>query len=219
MDAAKSNECSTWTATKPSIHQHAPVSEFCYDGAARRPYPEAISAGIVAFSLRLMLGAWSHYAKGAQQLLSMAYNTALLVWGKISKARQLLPEPQSCKNEVQMQVAKAHVASSLDKIHLWQDVIQFGPLAKTLGKQVSADPGFVPQILGHVGLLPILDWTRHFIALGTYTALYRALNPLDEIISNQLNPQLRFGWKRTLERWKFGSGSDYRLWSFCKYTY
>ena len=52
-----------------------------------------------------------------------------------------------------------------------QDVVQFGPMGQTLFGQVLADPGFVPQIFRHVGIPPMLDWIRHFSALGTYTLL------------------------------------------------
>ena len=52
-----------------------------------------------------------------------------------------------------------------------QDVVQFGPMGRTLFGQVLADPGFVPQIFKHVGIPPMLDWVRHFSALGTYTLL------------------------------------------------
>lgn len=52
-----------------------------------------------------------------------------------------------------------------------QDVVQFGPLGRTLFGQVLDDPGFVPQIFKHVGIPPMLDWVKHFSALGTYTLL------------------------------------------------
>ena len=44
-------------------------------------------------------------------------------------------------------------------------------MGKTLFGQVLDDPGFVPQIFGHVGIPPMLDWARHFAALGSYTLL------------------------------------------------
>ena len=44
-------------------------------------------------------------------------------------------------------------------------------MGKTLFGQVLDDPGFVPQIFGHVGIPPMLDWVRHFAALGSYTFL------------------------------------------------
>ena len=52
-----------------------------------------------------------------------------------------------------------------------QDVVQFGPMGRTLFGQVLDDPGFGPQIFGHVGIPPMLDWARHFAALGSYTFL------------------------------------------------
>jgi hypothetical protein len=45
-------------------------------------------------------------------------------------------------------------------------VVQFGPLGATLLGQVQSQPGSIPAILQHVGPLPILDWTRHFLTLG-----------------------------------------------------
>ncbi len=89
--------------------------------------------------------------------------------------------------------------------------MQFQPLALTLAKQMTADPAFIPQILRHVGPVPILDWTRHFVALGWYTALHKAAAPLDKLISTQLSPLLKFRWQRSLEAWKYGSGMDYTL--------
>jgi len=52
-----------------------------------------------------------------------------------------------------------------------QDVVQFGPLGSTLFGQVLDDPFFVPQIFKHVGIPPMLDWAKHFAALGSYTLL------------------------------------------------
>ena len=89
--------------------------------------------------------------------------------------------------------------------------MQFGPLGLTLVRQMMTNPGFVPQILGHVGLFPLLDWTRHYLALGWYSGLYRLSKPLDAAVSSQLTPSLRFHWKRILEAWEFGSGSDYKM--------
>ena len=99
----------------------------------------------------------------------------------------------------------------LQKLLLLQDVVQFKPLALTLAKQMTADPAFIPEILRHVGVIPILDWTRHFVGLGWYTAMYKIFSPLDAFISSQLNPLLTFRWRRTLDAWKYGSGSDYQL--------
>ena len=90
-------------------------------------------------------------------------------------------------------------------------MVQWRPLALTLAKQMAAEPGFIPQILGHVGVGPIFDWTRHFINLGLYTVLFKAFKPLETTISSQLSPMLKFRWQRTLEAWEYGSGMDYKL--------
>jgi lycopene cyclase CruP len=90
-------------------------------------------------------------------------------------------------------------------------VVQWKPLALTLAKQMVADPGFIPQILRHVGIVPILDWTRHFINLALYTALFKVFKPLEGSIGSQLSPLLRYRWQRTLEAWEYGSGKDYKL--------
>lgn len=92
-----------------------------------------------------------------------------------------------------------------------QDVVQWRPLAVTLAKQMVAEPGFIPQILRHVGVVPILDWTRHFLNLGLYTLLYKLFKPLEGSIAGQLSPALEFRWRRTLEAWEYGSGMDYKL--------
>ena len=49
-----------------------------------------------------------------------------------------------------------------------QDVVKFGSLGKTLVTMTTREPMFVPQILIQAGPGPILDWLRHFIALGAY---------------------------------------------------
>lgn len=41
-----------------------------------------------------------------------------------------------------------------------QDVLQFGPLLQTMGAQILLDPLFVPQLLAHVGVMPMADWIR-----------------------------------------------------------
>ena len=49
-----------------------------------------------------------------------------------------------------------------------QDVVKFGSLGKTLVTMTTREPMFVPQILIQAGPGPIVDWFRHFIALGAY---------------------------------------------------
>lgn len=92
-----------------------------------------------------------------------------------------------------------------------QDVVQFVPLSKTLFGQVSADPSMIPQILKHVGPVPLLDWTRHYIALGLYSVLNRLAAPLLRSVALQLPARQQFAVRRTAEAWEYGSGGDYQL--------
>ena len=76
---------------------------------------------------------------------------------------------------------------------------------------MAVDPGLVPKILAHVGPLPLLDWARHFTALGVYSALNAAAAPLVRGVADRLPPKQRYSAHRTLEAWEYGSGGDYRL--------
>ena len=89
--------------------------------------------------------------------------------------------------------------------------MQFLPLGKTLIGQMIAEPLLVPKILQHVGPLPLLDWARHFTALGVYSALNVVAAPLVREIAERLPAKQRYSAHRTLEAWEFGSGGDYRL--------
>ncbi len=92
-----------------------------------------------------------------------------------------------------------------------QDVVQFGPLSLTLAGQMAADPLFVSQIFSHVGIPPLLDWAKHYVALATYTILYNLVTPVAPAIVKQLPPRQRFLFRRQLEAWQYGAGLDYRL--------
>ncbi len=88
-------------------------------------------------------------------------------------------------------------------------MIQWAPLAKTLALQMVKDPLFVPQILGHVGPVAIIDWVIHFIALGFYTVM-NAIGPLLRPLADRLPPNQRYWAHRTFEQWEYGAGQDYR---------
>ena len=91
-----------------------------------------------------------------------------------------------------------------------QDVVQFGGLSSTLSGQVLSDPGFVPKIFAHVGIGPLLDWTRHYASLGTYTALHQyATKSTPPNQQPGLSPRQRYFKNRQREAWKYGSGLDY----------
>lgn len=92
-----------------------------------------------------------------------------------------------------------------------QDVVQFGGLARTLNGQVAADPLFTPKIFAHVGIGPLLDWTRHFIGLGTYTALHKWVDgSMPPSQQPGLTPRQRYFKNRQRESWKYGAGLDYK---------
>jgi lycopene cyclase CruP len=90
-----------------------------------------------------------------------------------------------------------------------QDVVQWGGLSQTLAKVSLADPGLVIQLMRQVGAGPLLNWMKHYSALG----LYSLLNPLGQRVDpflQQLPPAPRFAWQRRIQALQFGSGGDLR---------
>jgi lycopene cyclase CruP len=95
-----------------------------------------------------------------------------------------------------------------------QDVIQAGPMAQTLARQMLSDPFFVPQILVRVGLGPLSDWLLHYMALCMYTGLSLSVGKwLEDKVVDRLpeKSKQRFLVRRTIENWKYGAGLDYQL--------
>ncbi|KAL3689895.1 hypothetical protein R1sor_016204 [Riccia sorocarpa] len=92
-----------------------------------------------------------------------------------------------------------------------QDVVQFGPLAKTMGSMMLSKPGILPQIFKQVGIVPLFDWLVHFIGLGYFTFLSKVVRPLLQSWVNRLGKKQQFYWRRRFEAWKFGAGLDYTL--------
>lgn len=92
-----------------------------------------------------------------------------------------------------------------------QDVVQFGPLARTMGSMMVARPGSVPEILAHVGPGPIAEWVVHFAALAAYAVLDSTAAPALHALAEgpTLTPQQRYAVRRTLDAWKYGAGRDY----------
>jgi lycopene cyclase CruP len=86
-----------------------------------------------------------------------------------------------------------------------QDVIQFGPLAKTLPR---VNPKLVLPILPQVGIPLLLDWLKHYLSLGIYSGLYPVGKGLDAIAS-RLPSKQQYYYHRWLEAWKYGAGYDY----------
>ncbi|TKY57025.1 hypothetical protein E2542_SST21471 [Spatholobus suberectus] len=59
-----------------------------------------------------------------------------------------------------------------------QDVVQFGPLSKTLGLVMLTNPKILPSIFKQVGIPVLFDWSRHFLGLGYYTFLSTCADPI-----------------------------------------
>ncbi|KAK2988662.1 hypothetical protein RJ640_026089 [Escallonia rubra] len=92
-----------------------------------------------------------------------------------------------------------------------QDVIQFGPLVKTLGLVMLTKPQIIPSIFKQVGVSVLLDWSGHFSMLGYYTFLSTFIDPVIRPFINAFPAKSMFKWKRQLEAWKYGAGLDYTL--------
>lgn len=88
-----------------------------------------------------------------------------------------------------------------------QDVVKFPALTHTLIKTALNHPKLIAQIIPQVGLVSLIDWTIHYINLGTYAVLFK-LGALQLGIKN-LPPVLQYYYYRWLDGWQYGSGNDY----------
>eukprot|EP01018_Ginkgo_biloba_P002691 Gb_08260 [translate_table: standard] len=91
-----------------------------------------------------------------------------------------------------------------------QDVIQFAPLAKTVGLVMLTRPQILPYIFRQVGFSLILEWMIHFVSLGSYTFLSSFISPFIRSWANGLPEKDRYVWNRRLEAWQYGAGLDYK---------
>mmetsp|Transcript_9940 Transcript_9940/g.14050 ORF Transcript_9940/g.14050 Transcript_9940/m.14050 type:complete len:663 (+) Transcript_9940:133-2121(+) len=93
-----------------------------------------------------------------------------------------------------------------------QDVVRFDGLIGSLARSFAADPTFMPQIVAHVGLPRLIDWLGHLSMMGIYSALHVVSPVIETLVDNiESDPREKFRWRRRMEAWKFGSGSDYIL--------
>ncbi|WVY89894.1 hypothetical protein V8G54_035408 [Vigna mungo] len=92
-----------------------------------------------------------------------------------------------------------------------QDVVQFGPLSKTLGLVMLTNPQIIPSIFKQVGVPVLVDWLKHFVGLGYYTFLSTFADPIVRPLVHTLPSKMSFQLKRHLEAWKYGAGLDYKL--------
>jgi lycopene cyclase CruP len=87
-----------------------------------------------------------------------------------------------------------------------QDVVQFPALAQTMLKTGITAPIEVLRVLPQVGLGPLLDWTRHYGALGLYAGGQAIVDRLPATANlEKFTPRQR----RWLDGIRYGSGSDY----------
>lgn len=91
-----------------------------------------------------------------------------------------------------------------------QDVVQFVPLAKTLGLVMLTKPQLLPSIFKQVGIPVLLDWSGHFFMLGYYTFLSTFADPVIRPLLSSFPSKMNYKWKRRLEAWKYGAGLDYK---------
>lgn len=93
-----------------------------------------------------------------------------------------------------------------------QDVLQFGPLLRTLTVAAGQDLLTPLKIVPHVGPVAFVDFIKHFIAMGMFTLYAKTIGPLLSNIadsSGSLSPRTRYRFRRWADAWKFGSGLDY----------
>ncbi|HEY9627378.1 MAG TPA: FAD-binding oxidoreductase [Coleofasciculaceae cyanobacterium] len=90
-----------------------------------------------------------------------------------------------------------------------QDVVQFPALAQTMLRVAIAQPKLVLAVIPHVGVLTLLTWMGHFLALGLYAALYPLALRLKPWLKS-LPPAWQYYGDRYLEALQYGSGNDYR---------
>jgi flavin-dependent dehydrogenase len=95
-----------------------------------------------------------------------------------------------------------------------QDVVRFDGLVGSLARSFVADPGFMPDIVNHVGLPTLVEWLAHVTMMGTYSVLDTVASPLVRAALATMeedDERTKFQWKRRMEAWRYGSGNDYQL--------
>ncbi|NHC33162.1 FAD-dependent oxidoreductase [Scytonema millei] len=88
-----------------------------------------------------------------------------------------------------------------------QDVVQFLPLTQTLLKTAIAHPLLIAQIIPHVGLGALIDWTIHYTNLGIYSVLNKFSPIIQPWLKNLPAPQ-QYQYHRWIDAWRYGSGAE-----------
>jgi hypothetical protein len=94
-----------------------------------------------------------------------------------------------------------------------QDVVRFDGLVGSLARAFVADPGFMPDIVNHVGVPTLVEWLAHVTMMGAYSLLDTVASPLVRaaLAASAEDERTKFQWRRRMEAWKYGSGNDYVL--------
>lgn len=88
-----------------------------------------------------------------------------------------------------------------------QDVVQFPALAKTMLRTSIKHPALVASILPQVGIGSVASWMRHFISLGSYSALNTMQSTVDTRKTSDKKQYYADRWREAL---KYGAGADYK---------
>ncbi|MBD2042164.1 FAD-dependent oxidoreductase [Microcoleus sp. FACHB-672] len=89
-----------------------------------------------------------------------------------------------------------------------QDVVQFSALSQTLLKTAINNPALIIKLTPQLGLIPLLDWMRHYINLGVYSALFPLGQAMEPFVKT-LSPAQQYYYHRWLDAWIYGSAGDY----------
>lgn len=89
-----------------------------------------------------------------------------------------------------------------------QDVVQFSALTKTLAITALKHPNLVAKIIPQVGLVPLLDWMRHYANLAAYSALHSLAQFANPFLKSLSGPK-RYYSHRWLDSLRYGTGNDY----------
>ncbi|MCS6814399.1 MAG: FAD-binding oxidoreductase [Cyanobacteria bacterium] len=89
-----------------------------------------------------------------------------------------------------------------------QDVVQFSPLSQALARTSWAHPGLVARLVPQLGIPTLMDWMKHYLALGGYTLLDQASSLISPWLA-ALPAHQQARYQRWLEAWHYGAGQDH----------
>ncbi|DBB10582.1 TPA: hypothetical protein ACH3X3_007098 [Trebouxia sp. C0006] len=141
-----------------------------------------------------------------------AYNPGLSAAWMFQRAMSVRPNHSSNPNFINrllgVNFRSMHTRGDWVLKPFMQDVVQFVPLTMTLLGQLTTDPLVIPQIFKHIGILPVLGWVRHFLALAVYTIVSK-VRGLAHYWPPKATSRKQFLKNRRVDSWKYGCGLDY----------